>query len=293
MIVIGSSMGGVEALRKIVSGMPLDLPAAILIVNHMWPYHRSQLPAILSSAGGLPACHPMQGEQIRNGRIYVAPPDHHMMVMDGHLLITQGPRENWSRPAIDPLFRSAAFVGRTKVVGVILTGLLSDGSSGLWAIKNFGGVTIVQDPKTAMCPSMPQSALDKVGVDHCVPLSEIGPRLVQLANDPIAICSTPVTSKIEIENRIAAGQPWDQSDLEKLGVPSNVKCLDCGAATYEIREDRIVRYRCLFGHGFGAELLSRILPDMSELILSQPSCYSPRNRTASHTNPGITKHLRT
>lgn len=183
MIAIGASAGGVEALKEIVRGLPPDLPASILIVSHLSPHYPTYLPKILSNAGALPVTHPHNGEQIKSGHVYLAPPDHHMVVRHGRLYLRQGPKENFARPAIDPLFRSAALAYGSQLVGIILTGAQNDGTSGLWAIKECGGMTIVQDPEDAYFPNMPQSALDKVKVDYCLPVTEIAPVLVRLAND--------------------------------------------------------------------------------------------------------------
>ena len=178
-IVVGSSQGGVAALCALVSGLPKDLPAAILLVQHTGP--ESMLPAILNDVGGLEASHSEDGEMIRGGHIHVAPPGRHMLVVDGHLALSRGPREHWMRPAIDPLFRSAAEVYGSHVIGVVMTGSLTDGTSGLYEIKRHGGIAIVQAPSDAEEPSMPQSALQNVSVDYCIPLSELPGLLARLA----------------------------------------------------------------------------------------------------------------
>jgi two-component system, chemotaxis family, protein-glutamate methylesterase/glutaminase len=181
MIVIGASAGGVEALQALVAQFPPDLPASVLVAIHLNPGVRSEMPAILSRAGRLCAMHPTSGQRIEHGRIYVAPPDHHMMVEDSIVNVWRGPKENRHRPAINPLFRSAATTYRSRVAGVLLTGLLDDGTAGLWQIKRNGGVAIVQDPATARFPDMIESALEYVSVDHIASLSEMGALLVSLA----------------------------------------------------------------------------------------------------------------
>src|SRR5262249_24290796 len=157
-IVVGASAGGVETLTELVHGLPADLKAAIFVVLHVAPHHTSALPAILSRKGPLPALHPMDGDAILPGRIYVAPPDRHLVMRPGHLQLTRGPQQNGHRPAIDPLFRSAAYAYGNRVVGVILSGTLDDGVAGLQRIKSHGGVAIVQDPDSALYPAMPQNA---------------------------------------------------------------------------------------------------------------------------------------
>ena len=180
-IAIGASAGGIEALKVLVAALPADLEASVLIVLHLAPTSPGRLPQILGSVAILPVAAATYGEIILPGRIYVAPPNRHMLVEnDGRLLLTQGPMENRARPAIDPLFRSAALAFGPRLIGVVLTGYLDDGAAGLQAIKKCGGLAVVQDPKEAEAPSMPLSALRAVLVDHCAPLREIGPLLAGL-----------------------------------------------------------------------------------------------------------------
>ena len=181
-VVIGGSQGGVQALLQVVSELPDDLPAAILAVVHIGS-SPSMLPSILSDLGKLPASHAKTGEQIKEGHVYVAPPDHHLLVSDAYLHLSHGPRENGTRPAIDPLFRTAARAYGAGTIGVILTGGMNDGTAGLREIKNYGGTTIVQDPSEAEVSSMPQSALENVPIDYCTPLSHIPPLLVRLISE--------------------------------------------------------------------------------------------------------------
>jgi two-component system chemotaxis response regulator CheB len=186
MIVIGASAGGVEALIKLVGSLPADLPAAIFLVLHIPAQSPSLLPDILNRAGPLHAVHPVDGQAIEYRHIYAAPPDYHLMVEKGIVRIVRGPKENRHRPAIDPLFRSAARTYGTRVVGVILTGSMDDGAAGLLAIKRRGGKAIVQDPQDALFASMPQSAIAHVEVDHVVPLFDMAPLLTKLAHEQAA-----------------------------------------------------------------------------------------------------------
>ena len=179
-VVIGASLGGVEALQELVSGLKEDIPAAVLMVQHMGT-NRSSLPEILSSRGALPVRHARKRDLIRAGCILVAPPDHHLVVVDGAALLTRGPRENWARPAIDPLFRSAAMAYGPRVIGVILTGALDDGTAGLKDVRDRGGIAVVQDPEDAECEAMPASALKHAGADFCVSLRDIPALLQNLA----------------------------------------------------------------------------------------------------------------
>lgn len=183
-IVVGASLGGVEALQKLVSGLPRDIQAALLVVQHIGR-HASRLPELLARCGRLPAKHAGHGETLEGGIIYVAPPDHHLVLVDRTTWITRGPRENWARPAIDPLFRSAADIFGPCVIGIVLSGALNDGTAGLHAVRARGGIAIVQDPADAFCPDMPRSALRHAGADYCVPLSEIPRLLPELATSLI------------------------------------------------------------------------------------------------------------
>ena len=254
-IVIGTSAGGLSALKKLLCQLPPDLPATLFIVQHMSSAHPSNLPALLERAGNLRVSHPRDGERFVKGHIYIAPPDHHLIVEDGHIRLSQGPKENLTRPAIDPLFRSAALAFRARVVGVVLTGELDDGTAGLWSVKYRGGLTVVQDPRDAEHPSMPRSAANNVAIDYCLPLSEIGPLLVRLANDPFEEESAPPSEKLEIETRIALDDPQALTQLERLGELTSFTCPDCHGSLWQLTEDKFIRFRCRTGHAYTAETL--------------------------------------
>ena len=185
MVVIGASAGGLEALQRLLGALPGNLDAAVLVVLHTSNHEGSVLPNILGRAGPLPVSHPKDGAAILKGHVYIAPPNVHMIVADGHLQLIAGPRENLHRPAIDPLFRSAAAVYGPRVIAVMLTGLLDDGTSGLMVVRASGGEAIVQDPDTAMFASMPRSALKQVPDAHVVGLREIPDTLVRLCREPL------------------------------------------------------------------------------------------------------------
>src|SRR2546421_6158345 len=186
-IVIGASAGGVEALVKLAGQLPADLPASIFIVLHIPAQSPSLLPDILSRSGRLEAVHPQNGESIAPGRIYIAPPDHHLIVTRGHVRVIHGPKENRHRPAIDPLFRSAALAYGPQVIGVVLTGSLDDGTAGLIAVKQRGGLAVVQDPDDAYCGDMPRSALRYVKApDYVLPVDQIAPKLIELTKEMVA-----------------------------------------------------------------------------------------------------------
>lgn len=190
-IVMGASAGGIEALKIIVGHLPADLNAAIFIVWHMAPESNGILPTILNHLNTLPALQAIDGEPIEAGRIYVAPPDRHLLLEKNRVRVTAGPKENRFRPAIDPLFRSAAFAHGPRVIGVVLSGALDDGTTGLWTIKQWGGVAIVQDPVDAIVSSMPENALKAVQVDYTVPAEAIASLLVQLAGERAAPLPPP------------------------------------------------------------------------------------------------------
>jgi two-component system chemotaxis response regulator CheB len=178
-VVIGASAGGVRALCRLAADLPAEFPAAMLVVQHIGP-NRSVLPELLTSAGPNTAQHARNGERIRQGHFAVAPSDHHLLVLGEAIRLTRGPKENFSRPAIDTLFRSAASEHGPRVIGVVLTGNLCDGTAGLQAIKRHGGLAVVQDPLTAFAPSMPANALGQGPIDYCLPLERIGQKLFEL-----------------------------------------------------------------------------------------------------------------
>src|SRR4051794_31401736 len=203
-VVIGTSAGGLEALRTIVSALPEDFSAAVLVVMHVSPQSPGVLHEILERAGPLPAISVTRTERLKTGRIYVAPPDSHIVLEPGRVKATKGPRENRFRPAIDPLFRSAAQVYGPRAIGVILTGNLDDGTAGLATIKQLGGIAVVQDPDDALYPSMPASALHHVAVDHRVPLTRIAPLLVRLTAEPRGTTGEiTVPDNLDVEVNIA------------------------------------------------------------------------------------------
>jgi two-component system, chemotaxis family, protein-glutamate methylesterase/glutaminase len=257
-VVIGASAGGMEALQKLVSRLPADLPASLFVVWHLSPGAKSVLPSVLSKAGPLPAAHPEDGDRIEPGRIHVAPNDHHMLLEKGYIRVARGPKENRFRPAIDPLFRSAAYVYGARVVGVVLTGALDDGTAGLWTIKLRGGTTVVQEPSDALIRSMPLSALDNVAVDHKLPAGEIGDLLARLVREPAAGAVKLPDAEDEKtwhEIRIAKEREALEEHAMELGELSPFTCPECHGVLAMLREGRIVRFRCHTGHAFSSDTL--------------------------------------
>ncbi|MBW4563733.1 MAG: chemotaxis protein CheB [Mojavia pulchra JT2-VF2] len=257
LIVVGASAGGVKALTYLVQHLPTELNAAVLIVLHVHSQSPCILPQILNNAGNLPASAAQDGEAIEKGRIYVAPPDYHLRVKPGYLHLTRGPKENRHRPAIDLLFRSAAQAYGKRVVAVVLTGMLDDGTAGLMAVKMRGGVAVVQDPDDAMYAGMPRSALENVeDIDYVLPMSEIPSILVALANTPMA--QEPenfIQSNIEPESDIGQFNMEVEDSGVLPGKPSTFICPDCGGTLWEHEEGKLLRFKCHVGHAFGAETL--------------------------------------
>jgi two-component system chemotaxis response regulator CheB len=257
-VVIGASSGGVEALRELVRGLPPDFPAALFVVVHVPKDAPSVLPRILDRAGPLGAIHPEDGDPIEAGRIFVAPPDHHLLLEEERVRVTRGPKENRHRPAVDPLFRTAALAYGPRVVGVVMTGARDDGTAGLWAVKRRGGIAVVQDPADALFASMPEHALEYVDVDHLVPLRKLPPLLDRLCREP----SKPtvmrggyedVTEDMEFESNIAGLDPKAVESGEHVGELVDFTCPECAGPLYEIKDGQLVRYRCRVGHAFSAE----------------------------------------
>jgi two-component system chemotaxis response regulator CheB len=249
-IVIGSSAGGVDALQRLCARLPGDLPAAVLVAQHLSPSARSVLPQLLDRAGPLPALTPADGQGIERGHIYVASPDHHMLVRPGRILMRRGPNENRTRPAVNALFRSAAAHYGGRTVGVVLTGLLDDGTEGLIAIKAAGGTSVVQDPDDAEWPSMPRNALKRDHVDHIRPLAELPGLLTQLAREE-AGASVPLPEEYLTEDKIAAQEfAVMEPEIVTPGKPSVISCPDCGGVLNHIDTGDEVHFRCQVGHAF-------------------------------------------
>ena len=248
-VVIGASAGGVEAIRSLTAALPGDFAAAVFVVLHIGA-HKSELPWLLNQTGPLQACHPGDGDPIHAGHIYVAPPDHHLLVEPGCMRLTRGPRENWARPAVDPLFRSAARAYGSGVIGIILTGGLNDGTAGLFEVKQHGGTTVVQDPGDAADPSMPRSALKHVAVDHCLPLARIPTLLSSLVGKRRA--GVPA----ERVRSAAPGTRRREMTAEyKLDDPVAVTCPDCGGALLRTELGTLTQFRCHIGHVYTAEVM--------------------------------------
>ena len=256
-VVVGASTGGIEALRVLARTLPADLKAAIMVVLHTGPSSPDVLDRILSYAGPLRAKNADDQDRIEPGRIYVARADQHLLVdPKGRLRLSRGPKENRFRPAIDVLFRSAAHSFGPRVVGVILSGWLDDGTAGLWAIKERGGTAIVQRPEEAAAPGMPMSALKNVEVDHCMPVAEIAGLLARLSRTPAQEKGVkPVSKLMATEVSIAHEHNAKDSGLLDLGDPSIFTCPECHGVLLQLKEGSTLRFRCHTGHAYSLETL--------------------------------------
>ncbi len=255
-VVIGASAGGLEPLRRIVADLSPELPAAVFVVLHLPEGRPSQLPEILDRAGPLPCAAALDGEEIAPGRVYVARPGHHLMLEDGVVRLTQGPRENRHRPSVDALFRSAARVHGPRVIGVVLSGALDDGTAGLIAVKIRGGLAIVQDPAEAFSADMPRNAMRYLEVDEVLPTESIGPELNRRTREEVdgEGAEPPALTMIQ-ETRIARLDPEELEGDNGPGAPSFFACPECHGGLREIQEGNLLRFRCRTGHAYSPETL--------------------------------------
>ena len=272
LICIGGSFGALQVLKKIAAGLPEGLAASVLVVVHQAESQPGKLAEVLSNAGPLPAEHARDGEPIELGRIYVAPNDFHLLVETGGTIrLSHGPKQNRFRPAIDPLFRTAARVFGSQVIGVLLSGLLDDGSFGLMQIKRFGGAAVVQDPRDAEAGDMPASAIHNVRVDHVVPGDEIAATLSRLVREPVPDPQASQGSTMSQRNtpssaaiRNAQGEHGDIAEIGDAaltlggidGAPSGLTCPGCGGALWERNAGGLIFYRCHVGHSYTADSMA-------------------------------------
>jgi two-component system chemotaxis response regulator CheB len=264
-VVIGASAGGVEALTELVAGFPANLRAGVFVVLHFPPHSESRLPHILTRAGALRATMAQDGDEIHCGRIAIAPPDRHLLLTQERVRVVYGPRENHFRPAVDPLFRSAALAFGPRVIGVVLTGALNDGASGLVAIKQEGGLAVVQDPNTAAFPSMPRSAMTYVDVDACLPVKKLASKIVALTEMEAPMPETPHdTTDLEREVKIAGLDLSVIGQDQERGALVAMTCPECHGPLWEMADDGPLRYRCRVGHAYTAEAMESSLARETE-----------------------------
>ncbi|ACA20477.1 CheB methylesterase [Methylobacterium sp. 4-46] len=255
-IVIGGSAGATVPLKALLRALPADLPAAVLVVLHIPARSLGLLATVTSAASRLPVETAQDGMAIRPGHIYLGVPDRHLLLVDGVIRLGRGPRENMVRPAIDPLFRSAAIAYGPRVIGVVLSGLLNDGAAGLDAIKACGGLALVQDPADAVADEMPLAALAAAAVDLAVPGARLGDVLSDLARETPGP-RLPVPPEIRIEVDIAAGERVGSGVLRQIADPAPLTCPHCCGVLSEVRGSKPVRFRCQVGHALTAEALAK------------------------------------
>jgi two-component system chemotaxis response regulator CheB len=292
-IVVGTSAGGLEALKSLVSQLPADFPATIFIVWHMPADQPSLMPQILNRYSALPVLAASDGETFRRGHIYVATPDHHLVLEAGetnYMRESHGPKENLFRPAVDVLFRSAARVFGSRVIGVVLTGMLDDGASGLYAVKACGGVAVVQDPLDAPFPDMPINAMKAVAVDYIVSVAEMGRLLVDLVNKadtPQGGCA--VSEQLDAEVKIALEDKALEVGELVLGEPSMYACPECHGVLMQIKEGPLLRFRCHTGHAYSLNaLLSGITNSVEDSLWSAIRAIEESEMLMNH----MAQHLR-
>jgi two-component system chemotaxis response regulator CheB len=255
-IVIGGSAGATAPLKQILGRLPADLPAAVFVVLHIPAQGIGILSTVVSSASALPVRQAESGMKIEPGQIYLGAPDHHLLLSGDNILLGRGPRENMVRPAIDALFRSAALYHGSRVIGVLLSGLLSDGAAGLNAIKRCGGMTVVQDPLDAISDEMPRRAMEATTIDLCVPGATMGDVLSDLVREPAGV-PLPVPPEIRLEVEIAAGERIGSDSLASMADPVALTCPACGGVLSEVTDARPMRFRCQVGHAYTIDALAK------------------------------------
>jgi two-component system chemotaxis response regulator CheB len=258
LVVIGASGGGVAAIEAVLAALPPAFPAPILVVLHLSPTRKSLLPEVLTHAGPLRAAAAVDGEPLRPGRIYIASPDHHLMAGRDRVCITRGPKENHFRPSIDVLFRSAAYYYGSRAIGIVLSGGLTDGATGLYAIRRLGGVAVIQDPGEALYSSMPLAAMSRVDVDYALPVAEIGRLLTSLVEEPPRpepIDAAHYRKDLKVDIDVAASESAYERGIMGSAEPSVYTCPECHGVLFRIKEGKADRFRCHTGHGFSSAAL--------------------------------------
>ncbi len=256
-VVFGYSRGGTEALVEILGGLEPDLPVSVFVVQHRARGSERYLERILAGSSRLPICFVQNDQPVQQGCVYIAPPDQHLLVWRERLRLSRGPHENRSRPAIDPLFLSAAVTYGPRVVGVLLSGLLNDGTLGLQAVQACGGMAVIQDPDETPYSDMVLSARAAMDIDHCLPAAGIAPLLSRLAREPVGP-APPVPRELIAEVRIASQdvEEVEVAETEDLAaIPAPFSCPDCSGPLSRIPNSAVLRYRCRIGHAYTAEAL--------------------------------------
>ena len=264
-IAIGGSTGSGPVLRRIMSELPGDLDASIFVSTHVPSHSPGYLADLIGGASALPVSYPVDGQAIERRQIYVAVPDRHLLLIDGTIRLGEGPRENMARPSIDPMFRSAALSYGPRAVGVVLTGMLNDGASGLNAIKLAGGTTVVQHPLDAEADQMPLAALETADVDHVSSAADMAGLLTRVAGSDAGPAVEP-SEALTLEVEIAAGARLGSDSLRRIADPSALSCPECSGVLSEVRDHRPLRYRCQIGHASTAEVLASRADQVNEAV---------------------------
>jgi len=263
-VVIGASAGGIEALRVLFAKLPADSAASFFVVQHLSSSYSSELDRILQSSTAMPVAFASDRQAIMPDMVYLASPDRHMMIEDSRIRITRGPRENRARPAVDVLFRSAALAFGPRVIGVVLSGSLDDGTAGLWQIKDRAGLAFVQDPREASHASMPQSAIEHVDTDFVGTLDRLAARIAWQVTQALPLPpEVPPRHAQEIETLVALGGNGMQAGVMELGTPSKYSCPECNGVLIQVDEGPIVRFRCHTGHAYSIQSL---LTDVNDTV---------------------------
>lgn len=255
-IVLGASAGGIEALRRLLPAFTADVEASVFVVQHTPADGHSLLDTVLNQATAYHAAFAQDGEVISTRRVYVAPPNRHLLIEEGRIRLWHGARENRARPAIDPLFRSAGVARGARVVAGILSGLLDDGASGLLSVKRCGGLAFVQSPSDAVESEMPERAAEVLGdnLDGALSAEQLGLRMVDLMGTS-APPSPRVPDDVKLEMDMLLGGVSALEVLSQQGPPLPLSCPECGGPLWSLRDGRLQRYRCHTGHTYGVDSL--------------------------------------
>lgn len=265
-VVIGGSTGSGRVLKSLVAGLPADFPASVFISTHVAATSPSLLSHTLAARANLPVTQAVDGQPIETSTIYIVTPDRHLLLMGDTIRLGSGPKENMARPAVDPMFRSAAMCYGPRVIGAVLTGMLNDGAAGLHAIHACGGTTIVQHPVDAEADQMPLAALHAVDVDYVTTENEIANLLVHLAGSKASSMYTPPSDALRLEVDIAAGARLGSRALLEIATPTPITCPACHGVLSEVRDTRPLRFRCQIGHAYTAEALAGLVTEIDEAI---------------------------
>jgi two-component system, chemotaxis family, protein-glutamate methylesterase/glutaminase len=253
-IAIGASLGGVDAARQVLAALPNDLPAAVLITIHVGSNGLNAMADVFGAGSTIPTSTAVDGEPVQMGRVYIAPADHHLLVLHDVVRLGRGPRENMARPAIDPMLRSVGLSCGGRAIGVVLSGMLNDGAAGLADLKRCGGLTLVQNPSDAQARDMPLSALHAVDVDYRAPAAELGALLLRLVKENAEPAIAP-PADIQLEVEIALGRPVGTEATATIATPVPLTCPHCSGVLSQIKRGPPLRFRCQVGHAFTAEAL--------------------------------------